>query len=118
MSQSPLPADVQALIGELQYEEEGEFPVERGYFWTSAASVENANPLFWDDKVADEISGGPVAPLSLLSAWFALASTCMLEGFTTFMKSMPGQTWSPSLTCPISPPRKICCITARPVNGE
>jgi len=65
-----LPDDVQALIGTLQYEEIGEFPVERGYFWTSAASVENANPLFWDDEVADEITGGPVAPLSLLSAWF------------------------------------------------
>ncbi len=58
-----LPADVQALIGELQYEEEGDFPVERGYFWTSAASVENGNPLFWDDAVADEITDGPVAPL-------------------------------------------------------
>ena len=58
-----LPADVQDLIGKLQYEEEGEFPVERGYFWTSAASVENANPIFWDDAVADEITDGPVAPL-------------------------------------------------------
>jgi uncharacterized protein len=67
---SALPADVEALIGELRYEEESDFPVERGYFWTSAASVENANPLFWDDGVADAITGGPVAPLSLLSAWF------------------------------------------------
>ena len=65
-----LPVDVEALIGKLQYEEEGEFPVERGYFWTSAASVENANPIFWDDAVAEEITQGPVAPLSLLSAWF------------------------------------------------
>ena len=65
-----LPDDVQALIGTLQYEEPGEFPVERGYFWTSAASVENGNPLFWDDAVADEITDGPVAPLMLLSAWF------------------------------------------------
>ena len=31
----------------------GEFPVERGYVWTSCASVENGNPLFWDDEVAD-----------------------------------------------------------------
>ena len=44
--------------------------MERGYFWTSAASVENGNPLFWDDAVADEITDGPVAPLMLLSAWF------------------------------------------------
>ncbi len=70
MTATTLPADVEALIGQLQYEEEGEFPVERGYFWTSAASVENGNPLFWDDAVADQITGGPVAPLSLLSAWF------------------------------------------------
>ncbi len=62
--------DVEELVGKLQYEEEGEFPVERGYFWTSAASVENANPIFWDDAAADEITGGPIAPLSLLSAWF------------------------------------------------
>ena len=65
-----LPDDVQALIGTLQYEEVGEFPVERGYFWTSAASVENGNPIFWDDAVADEITDGPVGPLMLLSAWF------------------------------------------------
>jgi uncharacterized protein len=65
-----VPEDVTALIGKLQYEEVGEFPVERGYFWTSAASVENGNPLYWDDDVADAITGGPIAPPSLLSAWF------------------------------------------------
>ena len=37
------------MIGQVQYEETGEFPVERGYIWTSCASVENGNPLFWDD---------------------------------------------------------------------
>ena len=42
----------------VQYEETGEFPVERGYIWTTCASVENGNPLFWDDDVADEITGG------------------------------------------------------------
>jgi acyl dehydratase len=46
------------------------FPVERGYIWTSCASVENGNPLFWDDRVADEITGGPIAPPSTLSLWF------------------------------------------------
>ena len=65
-----LPADLQALIGTLQYEEVGEFPVERGYFWTSAASVENGNPLFWDDAVADAITGGPIAPPTMISVWF------------------------------------------------
>ena len=67
---SSIPADVEALIGQVQYEETGEFPVERSYIWTSCASVENGNPLFWDDAVADEITDGPVAPLMLLSAWF------------------------------------------------
>ena len=38
----------------MQYEEAGEFPVERGYIWTTCASVENGNPLFWDDDVADD----------------------------------------------------------------
>ena len=61
---------MQALIGTLQYEEAGEFPVERGYFWTTRASVENGNPLFWDDDVADELTDGPVAPPTMLSAWF------------------------------------------------
>ena len=48
----------------------GEFPVERGYVWTSCASVENGNPLFWDDDVADELTGGPIAPPSMVSVWF------------------------------------------------
>ena len=65
-----LPDDVQALIGTLQYEEPGEFPVERGYFWTSAASVENGNPLFWDDEVAARLTGGVIAPPTMLSVWF------------------------------------------------
>ena len=70
MSDTATPADVDALIGEVQYEETGEFPVERGYIWTTCASVENGNPLFWDDDVADEITGGPIAPPTMLSVWF------------------------------------------------
>lgn len=65
-----LPDDVAALIGQVQYPEVGEFPVERGYVWTSCASVENANPLFWDDAAAEEITGGPIAPPTMLSVWF------------------------------------------------
>ena len=58
------------LIGKEQYHEVGEFPVERGYVWTSCASVENGNPLFWDDEVADALTGGPIAPPSMVSVWF------------------------------------------------
>ena len=63
-------SEVDALIGKVQYEEEGEFPVEQGYIWTSCSSVENGNPLFWDDTVAAEITNGPIAPPSMLSVWF------------------------------------------------
>lgn len=65
-----LPEDVAALIGTVQYEAAGEFPVERGYIWTSCSSVENGNPLFWDDAVAEELTGGPIAPPTTLSVWF------------------------------------------------
>ena len=67
---STLPADVADLIGRVQYEETGEFPVERGYMWTACSSVENGNPLFWDDDVARALTGGPIAPPSMLSTWF------------------------------------------------
>ena len=70
MSQTTVPADVEELIGVAQYEEPGEFPVERGYIWTSCSSVENGNPLFWDDGLAAEITGGPIAPPTMLSVWF------------------------------------------------
>jgi acyl dehydratase len=65
-----VPAAVEALIDKVQYEEEGEFPVERGYIYTSCASVENGNPLFWDDDVAAEITNGPIAMPTMLSVWF------------------------------------------------
>ncbi len=65
-----LSAEIRSWIGQPRYEEEGEFPVELGYVATSCASVENGNPLFWDEKVAADLTGGPIAPPSMLSAWF------------------------------------------------
>jgi acyl dehydratase len=67
---SDVPASVAASIGVVQYEEQGEFPVERGYVWTTASAVENGNPLFWDDAVAQELTAGPIAMPTMLSAWF------------------------------------------------
>ncbi|HEX3796448.1 MAG TPA: MaoC family dehydratase N-terminal domain-containing protein [Acidimicrobiales bacterium] len=58
------------LVGVEQYPEVGEFPVERGYIWSSCASVENGNPLFWDDHVAEALTDGPIAPPSMVSVWF------------------------------------------------
>ena len=65
-----LPADVQSWIGEERYAEKTEFPIEMGYVYTTCSSVENGNPLFWDEKVAQELTGGPIAPPSMISAWF------------------------------------------------
>jgi uncharacterized protein len=65
-----LPAEIESLVGQVQYEETADFPVEQGYVWTSCASVENGNPLFWDPAVAEELTGGPIAPPTMISTWF------------------------------------------------
>ncbi len=67
---SDLPAEVESWIGQRKYEEFGEFDVERGYIFTSCSSVQNGNPIFWDEKVANEITDGPIAPPSMISVWF------------------------------------------------
>ena len=66
---STVPDDVTALIGVRQYPETAEFPVERGYTWNTCAAVENGNPLFWDDAVAAELTGGPITMPTMLSLW-------------------------------------------------
>jgi acyl dehydratase len=63
-------ADVERMVDVPLYEEEGEFPVEQGYIWTSCASVENGNPLFWDPEVAERLTDGPIAPPTMVSVWF------------------------------------------------
>jgi acyl dehydratase len=65
-----LPEDVKSWIGEKKYELWGEFDVERGYIFTSCASVQNGNPLFWDEKAAQELTGGFIAPPTMISVWF------------------------------------------------
>lgn len=67
---SDLPAQVESWIGQRRYEEWSEFEVERGYIFSSCSSVQNGNPIFWDDKVADEITAGFIAPPSMISVWF------------------------------------------------
>ncbi len=67
---SDLPAEVEGWIGQRKYEEFGEFDVERGYIFTSCSSVQNGNPLFWDEKVAADLTDGPIAPPSMISVWF------------------------------------------------
>ncbi len=67
---SDLPAEVQSWIGQKRYEIEGEFDVERGYILTSCSSVQNGNPIFWDEKAANDLTDGWIAPPSMISAWF------------------------------------------------
>jgi acyl dehydratase len=66
---STVPADIAARVGVRQYEETAEFPAERSYAWSSCASVQNGNPLFWDDAVASQLTGGPILPPTTLSLW-------------------------------------------------
>jgi len=63
-------ADAEALVGVERYPAESDISVEQGYISSSVSSVENGNPLFWDEAVADEITGGPIAPPTMLSVWF------------------------------------------------
>jgi len=65
-----LPDDVKGWIGKKLYEQWGEFDVERGYVYTTCASVQNGNPLFWDEKAAQELTGGFIAPPTMISVWF------------------------------------------------
>ena len=67
---SDLPAEVESWIGQRKYEEFGEFDVERGYVFSSCSSVQNANPIYWDEKAASEITDGFIAPPSMISVWF------------------------------------------------
>ena len=70
MTDADLLARALEMVGVEQYPEISEFPVERGYIWTSCASVENGNPLYWDDEVAEALTGGPIAPPTMVSVWF------------------------------------------------
>jgi hypothetical protein len=69
-SSNTVPSEITELIGVPQYEGDAGFDVEMGYVWTSLASVENGNPLFWDAAISQELTNGPIAPPSMLSVWF------------------------------------------------
>ena len=64
------PTTVTALIGVPQYEEAGEFPVERGYIWTVAARSRTATRSSGTTRSPHELTGGPIAPPTMISLWF------------------------------------------------
>jgi len=65
-----LPQAVTALIGQPLHEQQSEFPIEIGYVYNTCAAVQNGNPLFWDPDMAQAITGGQIAPPTMLSVWF------------------------------------------------
>jgi hypothetical protein len=68
-TQRTSPSAVTAMIGEPMYPETASFPVERSYAYNTSSATENGNPLYWDDDVASELTGGPVMPPTTLSLW-------------------------------------------------
>lgn len=64
-----LPAEVTAMIGVPLYPRAADFDVERSYTYNTCAATQNANPIYWDDAVAAELTGGPIAPPTTISLW-------------------------------------------------
>ena len=61
--------DVRAWVGRSHEDPPGDVVCERGYILHWLEATENANPLYWDDDVAADLTGGPTAPPSMLSAF-------------------------------------------------
>ena len=59
-SADDLPEEVQGWIEQERYTEETEFPIEQGYVLTTLSATQNGNPLYWDAKVAEELTDGPI----------------------------------------------------------
>jgi acyl dehydratase len=60
---------VEEWVGKTLDAGEGEIMVEEGYIRPWLEATENPNPIYWDPKIADEVTGGPIAPPSMLSVW-------------------------------------------------
>lgn len=56
-------------IGREERDPPGDIVCERGYILHWLEATENANPLYWDAGVADDLTGGWIAPPSMLSVW-------------------------------------------------
>lgn len=69
-SADDLPEEVQGWIGQERYEEKTEFPIEMGYVLTTLSATQNGNPLYWDEKVANDLTGGPITLPTMVSVWF------------------------------------------------
>ncbi|MEZ5310598.1 MAG: MaoC family dehydratase N-terminal domain-containing protein [Microthrixaceae bacterium] len=63
------PANVREMVGKPMYAQTATFPVERSYGYNTLAATQNANPLFWDDAIASELTGGITLQPTTLSLW-------------------------------------------------
>jgi uncharacterized protein len=61
--------DVRAWVGRTAEDPVSDIVCERAYILHWLEATENANPLYWDDAVAEELTGGTIAPPTMLSAW-------------------------------------------------
>jgi len=64
-----IPKVVKSWIGVKRHEEVGEFDVERGFVLSACSSVENGNPLYWEEDAARSITDGWIAPPTMISVW-------------------------------------------------
>ncbi|MBO9522356.1 MAG: MaoC family dehydratase N-terminal domain-containing protein [Nocardioidaceae bacterium] len=64
-----LPEEVARMVGVRQYRQTGPLVVDVTTIRNACASVENGNPLYWDEQLATELAGSPVAPQAMVSAW-------------------------------------------------
>ncbi len=69
VTETELPPEVAAWVGRSLDAGVGDVGCERGYVLHWLEAVEDANPLYWDDAVADELTGGRTAPPTMLSVW-------------------------------------------------
>lgn len=62
-------AAVQDWVGRELNAGPGDIAAERGYVIHWCEAVEDANPLYWDEATAEGLTGGWIAPPSMLSVW-------------------------------------------------
>lgn len=66
---SPTDDEIGDWKGREETDPPGDVVCERGYILHWLEATENANPLYWDANVAEEVTGGWIAPPTMLSVW-------------------------------------------------
>lgn len=62
-------ADPAEWLGRTKEDPPGDITCERGYVLHWCEATENANPLYWDPDVAEDLTDGWIAPPTMLSVW-------------------------------------------------